>query len=207
MRFPVVAAFGLSALAWLAPAPPAIVSLTPATAAGATISLTVEGTGFDESGSAAEVAEASGRIVARGTITARTPTRLVVTLALAGVSPGRYEVRVSNPDGGRSNPAVLTLAGEVSITPARGRPGQPFTYAGRGFTGNSGVTSHLQGPDGLEWQAKRYGTSAEGTFEREIGSGEFVPGTYAVWAMDDRTKITSPKATFEVVAAPPSPAP
>ena len=207
MRFPVLAAFGLSALAWLASAPPAIVSLAPATAAGATISLTVEGTGFDESGSAAEVAEASGRIVARGTITALTPTRLVVTLALAGVSPGRYEVRVSNPDGGRSNPAVLTLAGEVSITPARGRPGQPFTYAGRGFTGNSGVTSHLHGPDGLEWQAKRYGTSPEGTFEREIGSGEFVPGTYAVWAMDDRTKITSPKATFEVVAAPPSPAP
>jgi hypothetical protein len=99
------------------------------------------------------------------------------------------------------------LTGEVAVTPARGRPGQPFTYTGRGFTGNAGVTTHLQGPDGLEWQAKRYGTSPEGTFEREISSGEFVPGTYAVWAMDDRTKITSAKATFEVVAGPRPPAP
>jgi hypothetical protein len=126
----------------------------------------------------------------------------VATVALAGVSPGRYEVRVSNPDGTRSNGATLTLAPQVTISPARGRPGQSFTYVGRGFTGGSGATTHLQGPDGLEWQAKRYATSPEGTFEREISSGEFVPGTYAVWAMDDRTKITSPKATFEVVATP-----
>ena len=84
---------------------------------------------------------------------------------------------------------------------ASANPGQDITLTGRGFTGNSGVTTHLQGPDGLEWQAKRYATSPEGTFEREISSGEFVPGTYAVWAMDDRTRITSAKATFEVVTA------
>jgi hypothetical protein len=200
------APLALTALALLAPPRPTIVSVTPASAVGATITVTIEGAGFEASSSAAEIVQPDGRLVVTGTITQRTPTRLVATLALAGVSPGRYEVRVSNPDGTRSNPATLTLTGEVAVSPARGRPGQPFTYRGRGFTGNSGVTSHLQGPDGLEWQAKRYGTSAEGTFEREISSGEFVPGTYAVWAMDDRTKITSPKATFEVVpAAPPSP--
>ncbi len=204
MRLP--APLALSALALLAPPRPTIVSVTPASAVGATVAVTIEGTGFDASSSAAQVLQPDGRRLATGTITQRTPTRLVATLALAGVGPGRYEVRVSNPDGTRSNPATLTLTGEVSVSPARGHPGQPFTYTGRGFTGNSGVTSHLQGPDGLEWQAKRYGTSAEGTFEREISSGEFVPGTYAVWAMDDRAKITSPKATFEVVpAAPASP--
>ena len=200
------APIALAALALLAPPRPTIVSVTPASAVGATVTVTIEGTAFDASSSAAELVQPDGRLVVTGTITQRTATRLVATLALAGVGPGRYEVRVSNPDGTRSNSAPLTLTGEVAISPARGRPGQPFTYTGRGFTGNSGVTSHLQGPDGLEWQAKRYGTSAEGTFEREISSGEFVPGTYAVWAMDDRTKITSPKATFEVVpAAPPSP--
>ena len=202
MRLPALAL----ALALLAPPRPTIVSVTPASAVGATVAATIEGTGFDASSSTVEVLQPDGRLLATGTITQRTPTRLVATLALAGVGPGRYEVRVSNPDGTRSNTATLTLTGEVSVSPARGRPGQPFTYTGRGFTGNSGVTSHLQGPDGLEWQAKRYGTSVEGTFEREISSGEFVPGTYAVWAMDDRTKTTSPKATFEVVpAAPPSP--
>jgi hypothetical protein len=204
MRLP--APLALAALALLAPPRPTIVSVTPASAVGATVTVTIEGAGFEASSSEAEVLQPDGRLLATGTITDRTPTRLVATLALAGVSPGRYAARVSNPDGARSNTATLTLTTEVAISPARGRPGQPFTYTGRGFTGNSGVTSHLQRPDGLEWQAKRYGTSAEGTFEREIGSGEFVPGTYAVWAMDDRTKITSPKATFEVVpAAPPSP--
>jgi hypothetical protein len=175
--------------------------VTPATAVGSTITVTVEGSGFDAKASTVEVVDAAEQRVAAGTVTDRSPARLVATVALAGVSPGRYEVRVSNPDGTRSNGATLTLAPEVTISPARGRPGQPFTYVGRGFTGNSGATTHLQGPDGLEWQAKRYATSPEGTFEREISSGEFVPGTYAVWAMDDRTKITSAKATFEVVAA------
>ncbi|HET6900377.1 MAG TPA: hypothetical protein VFK70_18645, partial [Vicinamibacteria bacterium] len=146
--------------------------------------------------------DAAGKRIAAGTVTDRSPARLVATVALAGMSPGRYEVRISNPDGTRSNGVTLTLAPKVTISPARGRPGQPFTYVGRGFTGNSGATTHLQGPDGLEWQAKRYATSPEGTFEREISSGEFVPGTYAVWAMDDRTRTTSPKATFEVLAAP-----
>ena len=210
MRWPVLgtlASLALSALARTAPVPPSIVSLSPEKAIGSTIVVTLEGTGFDAAASTVEVMDAAERILAKAEITQRERTRLVARLPLAGVSPGRYAVRVSNPDGTRSNAATLTLAGEVSITPTRGRPGQPFTYTGRGFTGNSGVTTHLQGPDGLEWQAKRYGTSPEGTFEREISSGEFVPGTYAVWAMDDRTKITSPKATFEVVAAPRPPSP
>jgi hypothetical protein len=196
------AGLGLTALALLGSPNPNIVSLTPASAVGSTLTITVEGTGFDAGGSAVQIVDADRRMEVRGTIVERNPTRVVATLPLAGASPGRYDVRVSNPDGRRSNPVTLILTGEVTITPARGRPGQPFTYRGRGFTGNSGVTTHLQGPDGLEWQAKRYATSPEGTFEREISSGEFVPGTYAVWAMDDRTKITSPKATFEVVAAP-----
>jgi hypothetical protein len=200
------ALIALAALALLGTPRPTIVSVTPASGVGAAVTVTIEGSGFDARGSAIDVVQADGRMVATGTITERTPTRLVAVLPLAGVSPGRYAVRVSNPEGTRSNSATLILTGEVAVSPARGRPGQPFTYTGRGFTGNSGVTSHLQGPDGLEWQAKRYDTSAEGTFEREISSGEFVPGIYAVWAMDDRTKITSPKATFDVVpAAPPSP--
>jgi hypothetical protein len=197
----------ICALALLASPVPTIGTVTPASTVGSTVTVTVEGTGFHAGASVIDVAEADGRTIATGTIRERSATRLVATFPLAGVSPGRYEVRVSNPDGTRSRGATLTLTGAVSISPARGRPGQPFTYSGRGFTGRSGVTSHLQGPDGLEWQAKRYGTSPEGTFEREIDSGEFVPGTYAVWATDDRTKITSPKATFEVVAAPRPPAP
>jgi hypothetical protein len=201
-----ICCLGLAALALLGAPRPELVSLTPTSAAGSTLDVTIAGRGFDASASTAEVTAPGGGVIARGTVRERAATRLVVTFSLAGASPGRYDVRVTNPDA-QSNPAVLTLTGEVAISPARGHPGDPFTYTGRGFTGNSGVTTHLQGPDGLEWQAKRYATSPEGTFEREISSGEFVPGTYAVWAMDDRTKITSAKATFEVVAAPRPPAP
>ena len=202
MPFRCPGGFGLFAFALLASPAPSVGSLTPSAAVGSTLTLTIEGTGFDAKASTVDVLDAAGRRVAAGMVTDRSADRLAATVALAGASPGRYEVRVSNPDGTRSKGVTLTLVPEVTISPARGRPGQPFTYVGRGFTGNSGATTHLQGPDGLEWQAKRYATSPEGTFEREISSGEFVPGTYAVWAMDDRTKITSLKATFEVVAPP-----
>ena len=147
------ACLGLSALALLAPPGPHVASVTPASAVGSTLTVTVEGTGFDAQASTVDVLDAAGHRVVAGTVTDRSPARLVATVALAGVSPGRYEVRVSNADGTRSNGVRLTLAPEVTISPARGRPGQPFTYVGRGFTGNSGATTHLQGPDGLEWQA------------------------------------------------------
>jgi hypothetical protein len=192
---------GLALLA-LASAPPHIASVTPGTAPGSALAVTIEGTGFDPAASTAEVYDAEGTVVARAAVTSRATGRLTATLPLAGAPPGAYTVKVLNPDGTRSNAGTLSLVGEVTITPATGRPGTYFTYAGRGFTGRSGVTSHLQGPDGLEWQAKRYATSAEGTFEQTITSGEFVPGTYAVWAMDDRTKITSPRFTFTVLPPP-----
>jgi hypothetical protein len=192
-------ALGLALLPLAASTPPSIVSVTPGAGPGTTVALTVDGAGFDPVSSVPEVYRPDGELLARGSVTHRSPGRIAATVALAGAGPGAYTVRVLNADGTRSNAAALRLVGEVTISPASGRPGQPFTYSGRGFTGRSGVTSHLQGPDGLEWQAKRIGTSPEGTFEQTIVSGEFVPGTYAVWAMDDRMKITSARFTFEVV--------
>jgi hypothetical protein len=187
------------AVALLGSASPQIVSLSPSVAAGSALAVTIEGTGLDAPSSVAEVYGPDGRLVASGSVLQRSRTRLSATLPLAGASPGRYTVKVMGRDGVASNAAVLTLQAEVKVTPASGRPGTPFTYGGRGFTGRSGVTSHLQGPDGLEWQAKRIGTSPEGTFEQVISSGEFRPGTYRVWAMDDRTKATSAPFAFEVV--------
>ena len=198
MRF----ALGVLLLAAAATAPPRIVGVTPAAAPGSTLTLTVEGSGFDAAAGVPEIYAADGTLVAKASVTERTPARIAATASLAGVPPGTYTVQVVNGDGRRSNGAPLQLVGEVRISPLSGRPGQPFTYSGRGFAGHSGVTSHLQGPDGLEWQAKRIGTSPEGTFEQTIVSGQFVPGTYTVWATDDRTRITSPRFTFEVVGPP-----
>ncbi|HEV7783923.1 MAG TPA: hypothetical protein VGQ28_01230 [Thermoanaerobaculia bacterium] len=176
--------------------------MTPPSAPGSTLTLTVEGSGFDPAASVPEIYGPDGALLATAVVRERSTARIAATAPLAGAPPGAYTVKVLNPDGRRSNAAPLQLVGEVHVSPASGRPGQPFTYSGRGFTGHSGVTSHLQGPDGLEWQAKRIGTSPEGTFEQTIVSGQFVPGTYTVWAKDDRMNVTSARFTFEVVGPP-----
>jgi hypothetical protein len=195
-------ALGVLFLAAVAAGPPDIAGVVPRSAPGSTLTFTVEGSGFDPAAGVPEIYAPDGTLVARASVTERTPARIAATAPLAGVPPGSYTVKVVNGDGRRSNGAPLQLLGEVQISPASGRPGEPFTYSGRGFTGHSGVTSHLQGPDGLEWQAKRIGTSPEGTFEQTIVSGQFAPGLYAVWATDDSTKITSARFTFEVVGPP-----
>jgi hypothetical protein len=199
-------AFAIAVLPFVGSGVPAIASLSPTSAAGSGLTLTIEGSGFDAAASVPEVYRADGRLVATGSAVDRSPTRIVATVPLAGASPGRYVVKVANPGGARSAGATLTLVDEVSVSPASGRPGTPFTYTGRGFTARSSAISHLQGPDGLEWQAKRIGVSEQGTFERVIESGEFVPGTYTVWAIDDHTKVTSPPATFTIVEAAKAPA-
>jgi hypothetical protein len=199
-------ALGIAILPLFGPGPPAVVSLSPGSAIGSALTLTIEGSGFDAAASVPEVYRADGRLVATGSAVDRSPTRIVATVPLSGASPGSYVVKVANPGGARSAGATLTLVDEVSVSPRSGRPGTPFTYTGRGFTGRSSAISHLQGPDGLEWQAKRIGLSDEGTFERVIESGEFVPGTYTVWAIDDHTKVTSRSATFTVVEAAKAPA-
>jgi hypothetical protein len=199
MRAPVA----LVLLALVGPATaPTIASLTPASAAGSTLTLTIEGNGFDAASSVPEVYGPDGRLQAAGSVTARTPTRIVATVPLAGAAPGAYTVRIVGPGGARSKGAPLALIPEVSVSPKSGPPGTVFTYTGRGFKGSFGAISHLVRADGLEsFQAKRFPTSAEGTFERPIDSGEFVPGTYTVWATDDYTKIPTARATFEVVTS------
>ncbi len=189
-------------LALVGPAPaPTIASLTPTSAAGSALTLTIEGTGLEAS-SGLEVSGPDGRVRATASLTAHTPTRVVATVPLAGAAPGAYTVRVLGAGGLRSKGAPLVLIPEVSVSPRSGPPGTVFTYTGRGFKGNSGAISHLLRADGLEsFQAKRFATGAGGTFERPIDSAEFVPGTYTVWALDDDTKIPTARATFEVVTS------
>jgi len=196
---PVALALLLAAPGSAGAAGPAIASLSPPSAVGGTVTVTLEGAGFDRSASAVEVRRADGRLAATGTIDERTDTRIVATLPLAGSAPGAYTVVVVNPDGTRSDGAALTLTCALEVSPASGPPGTVFTYTGRGFRGGFGVISHLEGPDGLEWQAKRFPTTAAGTFEHPILSAEFRPGTYTVWATDDDTKTRAPRVTFRVV--------
>lgn len=192
-------ALGLSLLVFAGPANPSIVSLTPQAAAGATLTLTIDGTGFDSDASVPEVYDVDGRLAATGAVTFRTPTRIVATAALSGAHPGAYAVRVLNPGGERSKGVPLVLRPEVAVSPRNGRAGQSFTYTGRGFTKGFGVTSYLRRPDGLEFQARRIPTSAAGTFDEAILSGEFAPGLYTAWAVDDYTKVKAAPATFEIV--------
>jgi hypothetical protein len=180
---------------------PAVASIAPRAGVGADLTVIIDGRGFEATASTVEVHDAKGQIVARGSVSSRTPECVVASLPLAGAPPGPYTVVVVNPDGTRSDGVALTLTCELKVSPATGPPGTVFTYTGRGFKGGFGVTSHLEGPDGLEWQAKRFPTTAAGTFEHPILSGEFRPGTYTVWATDDYTRIAAPKATFRVLSS------
>jgi len=190
----------IALMAFMGPASPSIVSLTPSSTAGTTLTLTLEGTGFDPASSVPEVYSPDGHRLATGSVSVRSSTRIVSTVNLAGASPGSYTVRVLNPGEVRSPARALTLLPEVSVSPRSGRAGAVFTYAGRGFTGGFGVTSHLQRPDGREFPSKRIGASAQGTFEEDIQSWEFVPGTYKLWAVDDYTRVSTPPVSFEVEA-------
>lgn len=197
----------LSALviAWLAFLPaaepfeaaPAITSLTPSTAVATTLTLTIEGSGFDAA-SAPEVYDPKERRVAPVTVTTRSATRIVATVPLAGAGPGTYTVRVRNPPGRPSKGMALTLGAAVTVSPRSGPPGTTFTYSGQGFTAGFGAISRLRRPDGREFAAKRIPVGSDGTFQEVIWSGEFVPGTYTVWAADDYTRIASPPTTFVV---------
>jgi hypothetical protein len=186
-----------AALLLLAGPAPHVETISPATAVGSAFTLTVVGHGFDAA-AVVEVRRGEASPVV-GRVTERSGTRLTATVPLAGSAPGAYEVAVVNGDGSRSNSAPLTLVDQVTITPRSGRPGTLFTYAGHGFTARIGAISHLQGPTATAFQSKRIVTSAEGTFEQQIDSAEFHPGTFTVWAVDDHTKIAAPAATFEIV--------
>jgi D-arabinose 1-dehydrogenase-like Zn-dependent alcohol dehydrogenase len=96
MRAPVA----LVLLALVGPATaPTIASLTPASAAGSTLTLTIEGSGFDATSSVPEVYGPDGRVQAAGSVTARTPTRIVATVESVGpdVSGLRVGDRVGVP--------------------------------------------------------------------------------------------------------------
>jgi len=180
-----------------APAAPAITSLTPSTAIATTLTLTIGGSGFD-SASVPDVSDAKG-LLAPVRVTTHSATRIVATVSLAGAGPGTYTVRVRNPPGRPSKAVPLTLGAEVSVSPRSGPPGTTFAYSGQGFTAGFGAISRLRRPDGREFPAKRMPVGADGTFQDVIWSGEFVPGTYTVWAADDYAKIASPPVTFVVV--------
>jgi hypothetical protein len=109
-----------------------------------------------------------------------------------------YVVRVRNPDGQLSNGGLLTLVDDVSVSPGTGLAGTVFNYAGRGFTGTFGATSHLKRPDGTEFPTLQIPTAADGTFSTTINSSSFALGTYEVWAVDNNTGRSSAHVTFVV---------
>jgi hypothetical protein len=177
---------------------PVVTSARPSVAVAAALVLTVVGSGFD-GGSVPEVYDAKGRLVASGSVRDQSETRLVASVPLAGAGPGTYAVKVRAADGRRSEGVAMTLGARVEVSPKTGRPGATFTYTGTGFTAGFGAISHMRRPNGLEFPAKRMPVGPDGTFEDVVWTGEFVPGTYTLWAVDDYSKVASPPATLVVV--------
>lgn len=102
------------------PAPPApeykpaptITSIRQSSPVNGTFTITINGSGFD-SGAVVQIYNSSGKHIGSGILSgklkSRTSTQIVVAGTTKGVRTGKYTVKVKNPDGQYSNPAVLTI--------------------------------------------------------------------------------------------------
>jgi hypothetical protein len=86
----------------------------------------------------------------------------------------------------------ITLSG--SRIPANG----DVHLSGEGFTPKSDVYSHLKRPDGTEFPVITMLTDDKGKFTHLIETWLLQVGIHEVWAIDQKTGVTSNVGTFEV---------
>ena len=80
---------------------------------------------------------------------------------------------------------------EISVSPSRVRSGEISLLTGTGFTENRTVMSHLQRPDGSEYNPLRIRTDERGEFNHKIDSVMLDIGTFELWVEDEASKVVS----------------
>jgi len=93
-----------------------------------------------------------------------------------------------------SAPSAPKITLSASRIPANG----DVHFSGEGFTPKSDVYSHLKRPDGTEFPVITMLTDDKGKFTHLIETWLLQVGTHEVWAIDQKTGVTSNVATFEV---------
>jgi hypothetical protein len=90
----------------------------------------------------------------------------------------------------------------ITVSPTRVLHRNHVDLRGNGFTPNSNVSSHLRRSDGTEFPVLPMQTNEKGEIYHDIDTLILEPGIHQVWIIDDRSKVSSNVAQFEVVLDP-----
>ena len=87
---------------------------------------------------------------------------------------------------------------KVAVTPPKVLHTGHVVMHGTGFTPKANVSSHLRRPDGTEFPVLPMLTDDRGEVMHDIDTLILTPGTHDIWVVDDRSKVSSNVARFEV---------
>src|SRR5689334_19761774 len=87
---------------------------------------------------------------------------------------------------------------EISVSPSHVKVGGSVLMSGTGFTPNRSVMSHLQRPDGSEYNPLRFPINEHGEFSHKIDTVMLDLGTFELWAEDEASKVVSNRIQFSV---------
>lgn len=96
---------------------PIITSMGHSITAGK-LSLKINGSGFD-SGAIAQIYNSSGKPIASGILSGKDANEKMVAMPIKGIGPGKYTVKVKNPDGQFSNEAAFTISKPIKPEPPK----------------------------------------------------------------------------------------
>ena len=86
----------------------------------------------------------------------------------------------------------------VTVSPAKVLHTGHVIMRGTGFTPKANVTSHLRRPDVTEFPVLPMLTDDRGEFSHDIDTLILTPGVHEIWVVEDRSKVSSNVARFEV---------
>ena len=86
----------------------------------------------------------------------------------------------------------------VTVSPSKVLHTGHVVMRGTGFTPKSDVSSHLRRPDGTEFPVLPMLTDDRGEFSHDIDTLILPPGVHEIWVVEDRSKVSSNVARFEV---------
>lgn len=90
---------------------------------------------------------------------------------------------------------------QITVSPTRVKSGEVVLLTGTGFTPNRFVMSHLQRPDGSEYNPLRFRINERGEFVHKIDTVMLDIGTFEVWAEDETSKVVTSRIKFTVDTA------
>ncbi len=87
---------------------------------------------------------------------------------------------------------------QITVSPAKVQHRSHVDLRGSGFTPSSNVNSHLRRSDGTEFPVLPMQTNDRGEIYHDIDTLILEPGIHEVWIIDERSKVSSNIARFEV---------